>query len=136
MQKHVPWALLAVASCGRRGTGVPQERRVLKASVSSGTGHCHAGIVALRYSSRASASGLDYVTNKSPQFATLVSFSVLIPARPACCCLFGELRKDDLMHHGDVATGTVTTSNVEEPRPFQSQGPERLLPVFREATVC
>lgn len=109
---------------------------MLHAAVSSCTGYCHSSIVALRRANWTRASSLHDVAHKSAQLAAFISLSILIPPRAAGCCLLGELRKDDLVHHGDVAFGTVASPNVKKPRSFQSQRPERLLPILGKAVIC
>jgi hypothetical protein len=52
--------------------------------------------------------------HKSAQLATLVSLSVLIPSGPACGALLGQLGKDDLVHHGDIAFAAMAAANVQK----------------------
>ena len=141
MQKCVSTgALFAISSGGRCRPKVQwawgHERRVLNATISPCTWNGHPGIGALRYSNRSRASCLDDLTYEPAQLAALVSFSVLIPTCTTCRRLLGELGEDDLVHHGHIALRPMPAPDIEEPVSFQTQRPECLLPILREAIVC
>ena len=114
--KLAPRTLFSVASGGwgrPKILALADIGRVFDSAIRPSAGH--ACIRALRWCPGvACRSCLHDGTHQSPKFAAFVAFSVLVPSGPARCALFGQLRKDDLVHHSYVALASMPTPDVQK----------------------